>query len=134
MSVQSRTRVVVAAVVIGIAAVAATRLPMRASSTSSGPRELNLVVRDMTFYVEGQPEPNPTIVLRAGEQVRLRVRNEDAGMRHDFAVRAWTVGTRLLADRGEEDTILLRVPDVRGTTAYTCTPHPAMMGGTLRVE
>jgi plastocyanin len=134
MSVQSRTRVIVAFVVIGIAAVAATRLPMRASSTSSDPRELNLVVRDMTFYVEGQQEPNPTIVLRAGEQVRLRVRNEDAGMRHDFVVRAWTVGTRMLEDRGQEDTIVFRVPDTKGTAAYTCTPHPKMMSGMLRVE
>ena len=88
----------------------------------------------MTFYVEGQSEPNPTIVLRPGEQVRLRLRNDDAGMRHDFAIKAWAVATGVLEDRGQEDTIVFRVPETKGTTAYTCTPHSKMMSGTLRVE
>ncbi len=134
MSARSQTRVLLAAGIIGIGAMLATLLPMRASSDSAGPRTLTLVVRDMTFYLEGNPEPNPTIVLKAGEQVKLHLRNEDAGMRHDFAVKAWDVTTRVLEDRGEEDTISFRVPDTPGTTPYICTPHAKMMSGTLRVE
>jgi plastocyanin len=134
MSARSQTRVLLAAGIIGIGALLATLLPMRAFTTATGPRTLTLVVRDMTFYMEGNPEPNPTIVLKAGEWVKLHLRNEDAGMRHDFAVKAWDITTRILEDRGEEDTISFRVPDTTGTTPYICTPHAKMMSGTLRVE
>ena len=119
---------------IAIAATLATLLPMRASSGPSGPRVVKLVVRDMAFYVDGDAEPNPTLTLRAGEQVELHIRNDEPGMRHDFAIKAWDVATRMLEDRGEEDTITFRVPNSKGTTTYTCTPHPKMMSGTLRVE
>jgi plastocyanin len=120
--------------IIAIAAMVATLLPMRASSTAGEPRVVNLVVRDMAFYVDGNPEPNPTIVVKSGEQIKLRLRNDEPGMRHDFTVKAWEVATRLLEDRGEEDTISFRVPDARGSTTYICTPHAKMMSGTLRVE
>ena len=122
---------------IAIVAMLATLLPMgatSATSTSSDPRVVKLVVRDMAFYVEGHAEPNPTLVLKAGERVELRLRNDEPGMRHDFAIKAWDVGTRLLEDRGQEDTITFRVPETRGTTTYTCTPHAKMMSGTLRIE
>ena len=119
---------------IAIVAMLATLLPMDATSTSSGPRVVKLVVRDMAFYMDGNAEPNPTLVLKAGEQVELHLRNDEPGVRHDFAVRAWDVGTRLLGDRGDEDTITFRVPETKGTTAYTCTPHAKMMSGTLRIE
>ena len=66
-----------AAGIIGVVAMVATLLPMGATSNSAGPRTLTLVVRDMTFYMEGNPEPNPTIVLKAGELVKLHLRNEE---------------------------------------------------------
>jgi plastocyanin len=134
MSARSQTRVLMAAGIIGVVAMVVTLLPMGAASNSAGPRTLTLVVRDMTFYMEGDPEPNPTIVVKAGELVRLHLRNEDAGMRHDFAIKSWDVTTRMLEDRGEEDTISFRVPETAGTTPYICTPHAKMMSGTLRVE
>jgi plastocyanin len=124
----------VAGVVIGVIALMATLLPMIASSPPDGVRDIRIVVRDMAFYVDGGTEPNPAISVRAGEQVRIRLRNEDAGMRHDFTVRAWTVGTRMLADRGDEDQVVFQVPAERGTQTYQCTPHSKMMSGTIRVE
>ena len=36
--------------------------------------------RDMTFYSTGSTEPNPTLRLRAGERVRIVLRNDDAGI------------------------------------------------------
>jgi plastocyanin len=124
----------IAGAIIGMAALAATLLPMIASSGSEGVREIRLVVRNMTFYVEGEMEPNPTLIVRAGEQVRVVVRNDEPGMRHDFAVRAWDIGTRMLEDRGEAATVTFRVPAARGDHTYLCTPHEKKMRGTIRVE
>lgn len=137
MTVRARNRIAIVGILIGIAALAATLLPMIAFSRSPDAdpvRDVRLVVRDMSFYLDGQSEPNPTLTVRAGEQVRLRVRNEQPGMRHDFAVQAWQVATRTLEDRGEEDTITFRVPVERGDHTYLCTPHATMMRGTIRVE
>ena len=134
MTVRAKNRVLVAGIIIGVVALAASLLPMLASSEPDPVREIRVVVRDMAFYVDGGVEPNPTITVRAGEQVRLRLRNEDAGMRHDFAIKEWTVGTKVLEERGEEDSIRFRVPDQQGTQKYQCTPHSTMMSGTIRVE
>jgi plastocyanin len=104
---------------------------------SAGPadavREIHVVVRDMTFYVEGQNTPNPTLDVQPGERVRIVLTNGDPGMSHDFAVRSWSVGTRLLKGKGQ-DTIEFTVPATRGSHAYSCTPHSQMMGGTIVVN
>jgi plastocyanin len=134
MTIRARNRILMGGGIIGILALAATLLPMIASSGSDDVREIRLVVRNMSFYVEGQMEPNPTLTVRAGEQVRLVLRNEEPGMRHDFAVGAWAIRTRMLADRGEADTVTFRVPAERGEQTYQCTPHAKMMHGTIRVE
>lgn len=134
MTVRARNRVLAAGSIIAVVALAATLLPMIASSRTDPTRDIRIVVRDMAFYVDGAPEPNPSITLRAGEQVRLHLRNEDAGMRHDFAVKSWAVSTKMLEDRGEEDTIVFRAPAERGEAMYLCTPHAKMMSGTIRIE
>jgi plastocyanin len=134
MTIRARNRILVAGAIIGVAALAVTLLPMIASSGRDDVREIRLVVRNMTFYVDGKLEPNPTLTMRAGEQVRLVLRNDEPGMRHDFAVQAWEVGTRILEDRGEADTVIFRVPAARGDHVYQCTPHSQMMRGTIRVE
>jgi plastocyanin len=134
MKVGRKDRIVVGGIALAVLALAATGLPMVASSSDAGPREIGIVVRDMAFYVDNGGEPNPVIALRPGEHVRLRLRNEDAGMRHDFTIKAWTVATRTLDDRGEEDIVEFTVPETRGTQTYQCTPHAKMMTGTVRVE
>ncbi len=134
MTVRARNRAIVAGSIIGVIALAATLLPMVASSGGDAPRDIHIVVRNMAFYIDGGAEPNPPIALRAGEQVRIHLRNEDAGMRHDFAIKAWTVSTKILEDRGQEDAVVFRVPQERGTAAYLCNPHSKMMSGTIRIE
>jgi len=134
MTVRARNRALVAGSIIAFAVLAATLLPMIASSVVEPPRDITIVVRDMAFYVDGGTEPNPAITVRPGEQVRVHLRNEDPGMRHDFAVTAWSVATKMLEDRGAEDTIVFRAPLERGSTTYLCTPHPKMMNGTIRIE
>lgn len=121
-----------AAMLLGAATVAAI-LPRPVSSGAGGVREIRLVVRDMTYYIDGGGEANPTLRVRRGERLRIRLRNEDAGMTHDFTIRAWEAETRLIEGRGEA-VVEFRAPDSAGDDTYACTPHGEMMRGTIRVE
>jgi len=103
------------------------------SARGPGPREIRIVARDMTFYLEGQTDPNPTLRLHAGETVRLVLRNEDDGMRHDFAIPDWTAATKRI-EGGEEATITFRASDRPSSQTYRCRPHAAIMRGTILVE
>jgi plastocyanin len=120
-----------------VAAVAAAALlPILAASRGGdpAPREVTVVAREMAFFVDGQATPNPALTFRAGERVRLVLRNEDAGIIHDFVIRSWRVATKTLADKGARDVVEFRVPKERGTYEYQCTPHSAMMRGRITVE
>jgi hypothetical protein len=133
VTIRARNRAVLAAIVITAATAAFFLLPMRAWNGADPVRDVRLVARDMTFYLEGSDAPNPVLVFRAGERVRVRLRNDDSGMDHDFSVAAWQVKTELLSGVGE-DTIVITVPDRKGTETYSCTPHAEMMRGTIRIE
>jgi plastocyanin len=105
----------------------------REATTAKNPREIVLVARDMSFYLDGGGTENPTLRLKAGEDVRLVLKNEEPGVVHDFAVSAWKLGTRRLQAR-ERDTVTFRVPDSPGQYEYLCTPHASMMRGIIEVE
>jgi plastocyanin len=129
---KARTVGVLIAVALLSAATIAAIVPRTASS--SGPvHEIRLVVRDMSYYVEGSAAPNPTLTVQRGERVRVTLRNEDDGMAHDFAVRAWNAGTPRLSG-GAEAVIQFQAPEQPGVATYSCTPHGEMMRGTITVE
>ena len=134
MTNRSKNSMLIAVAVIGIVVLAATLLPMVASSQGDDVHEIRLVVRDMNFYVEGESQPNPTLNVRAGEKVRLMLTNDDPGMRHDFVVADWDVATRVLDDRGQQDSVTFDAPANPGDHVYHCTPHAKMMRGTIRVQ
>jgi plastocyanin len=102
-------------------------------STDVAAREIRLVVKDMTFYVEGQDTPNPTLSARPGERIRLVLNNTESGMSHDFRIDAWRVKTRVLKGKGQ-DSVEFTVPNARGSHEYRCTPHAEMMNGTIVVN
>ena len=133
MSPRAKNRMLAAGLIIGVAALAGTLLPMLASSEHGQGREMHIVIRDMAFYLDGAGEPNPTLVFRPGEQVRMFVRSEDAGMEHDFVVKNWKVRSDTVRGRGET-TVTIDVPRESGTETYYCSPHPTKMRGTIRVE
>ena len=112
----------------------AALVPMIGSTREADPvREIHLVARDMTYYLEGQDQPNPTLKLRAGERVKVVLRNEDDGMEHDLRVRQWEIGTGIINGKGS-DAVTFTVPTQRGTHVYSCTPHPSSMRGLIEVE
>lgn len=100
------------------------------------PREVVLVAKNMSFVADrpGAPDtPNPTLVLYAGERVRLVLRNEDAGMRHDLIVDALGLRTEALGF-GESDGIVFRVPDQAGESDYHCSFHAQLMRGKIVIR
>jgi plastocyanin len=114
------------------AAIAVVGMSWRAAETHDV-REIRLVARGMTFYLDGAGEANPTLRLHAGETVRLVLRNEDRGMKHDFTVPEWDAATPLVAAM-RDGSVVVTAP-ARGTRAgYYCTPHQETMKGTIVVE
>jgi plastocyanin len=109
-------------------------LPSLVADPVTPPREIVLVARNMAFYLDGNPTPNPTLRVKAGEQVTLVLRSEDVGITHDFAVKSWNVGTDLLSGKGAVS-VSFRVPDRSdGPKEYTCSAHAVMMKGTIEIE
>jgi plastocyanin len=101
--------------------------------TEEADREITLVARGMAFYIDGEfDRPNPALAVRPGERVRIVIRNEERGMRHDFAVPAAGVETDLLQWR-ESVAVMLDVPEDPGRYEYVCRPHRLMMKGVIEV-
>jgi plastocyanin len=114
---------------VGIMLLAAL-LPALSNTPS---REIALVVRGMAFYLENDPlTPNPTLDIKAGERVRVVVRNEDRGVFHNFAVPAAKAALDPVR-WNESDDVVFKAPKTRGVYEYECRPHRLMMRGTIRV-
>ena len=100
----------------------------------AGPtRDIILVARGMAFVYEDQPqEANPPIQLRAGERVRLVLRNEAPGLLHDIDIPALDVRLEQMR-AGESRDVTFTVPAVHGQHEYRCRPHSAMMKGIVEI-
>ena len=120
---------------LGIAVVSLPALlPLMAMSGRVGPRTIVLVARDMTFYAESDPAtPNPSIVVVPDEEVTIVLRNEDAGITHDWSVRAWGVSVRPIDGKGRAE-VRFRAPHTAGREQYACAPHARMMNGMIVVS
>jgi plastocyanin len=105
-------------------------LPLGARSLE--PREIVVVARQMSFYVDGAGSANGAIQLAPGEKVRLTLISADPGFDHDFAVSAWGVKTPALHGEGRTS-VLVEAPGKPGRAEYVCTIHASMMKGTIEV-
>jgi hypothetical protein len=124
------------ALMLALPLAGAALIPIAVSSgVEPSVREIRLVARNMTYYVEGATDPNPILHLRRGEQVRIVLTNNDPGMIHDFGIDALRIRTRLIDDKSNGNgTVLFTAPDTPLEATYSCTPHTQMMRGTIRVE
>ena len=101
--------------------------------SSTPTRKIALVAKGMAFYLEADLQtPNPTIEVKAGERVRIVLRNQDRGMTHDFAVPTLDAALTPIG-WNESGDVVLDVPRQPGTYQYVCRPHSLMMQGTIRV-
>ena len=114
----------VAVVLLGAFAVAVVR---------PAPREITLVARGMTFYLENGNQPNPTLTFKAGERVRIVVRNEDRGISHNLVVPTVKAEFAPIGWNQSAD-VVFEVPATPGTYEYWCRPHMMMMRGTIIVQ
>jgi plastocyanin len=132
MSILGRTVSVRAVAVLALCMVVGALIP---AMTRTPAREITLVARGMAFYLENDlATPNPTIRLRAGETVRVVLRNEEQGMKHDFSMPALGGARTDLLNWRERGEVTVTVPDSPGTYEYICGPHRLMMRGILRVD
>jgi plastocyanin len=101
--------------------------------SSTPAREITLVVKGMAFYLEDDvTTPNPTIDIKAGERVRIVIKNQDRGLTHDFAFPAAEAVSKELT-WNQTGQVSFTAPKTPGTFEYYCQPHRLMMKGIIRV-
>ena len=131
MSIMGRRVPIRIVLLVAVALIVGTLIPVMSRTEA---RQIHLVVRDMAFYLADDPRTaNPTIAVKAGETVQIVIRNEDRGLKHDFALPIAEASTRTLAF-GEQGDVTLTVPSQPGTYEYVCRPHRAMMRGVITVQ
>ena len=110
-------------------AVIAALLPLLAGSLKQPEAVVTVVVvaKDMKFN-----QTNPTIYIRPGTKIRLILRNEDPGMRHDLVLEALGLETPIIKN-GESAVLEFEVGD-EGRFEYICSLHPVLMKGILMVS
>jgi plastocyanin len=87
----------------------------------------------MSFVLEGAPDvANPSLSLRAGERVRLVLKNEAPGLLHDIVIP--DLGVEIEQMRaGETREQIFTVPAKPGRYEYRCRPHAELMHGVVDV-
>ena len=96
-------------------------------------RDVVLVATGMSFALASSPEAaNPALAFRPGERIRLTIKNEAPGLRHDVAIPAWDVATKQVGF-GETAQVTFTVPQTDGAVDYYCRPHATMMRGLVTV-
>ena len=93
-------------------------------STGESVRTIVMTAKDMKFDVT-------TILIAPGESIRIILRNDDPGMKHDLVIPDLGIRTPVL-ETGEEAVLEFVAPDF-GVLEYFCSMHPVSMFGFLGV-
>lgn len=114
------------AIVMTIAISTMSDRPQPGKTAFGGVHTVVLTAKDMKFNMS-----NPTIAVAPGEIVRIVIRNEDPGMKHDLLIPQLQLRTPVL-EFGDEAVLQFRVPKT-GSLEYLCSFHPISMRGLLEV-
>ena len=85
-------------------------------------RTIVVTAKNMMFNAS-----NPSFAIEPGERVRVVLRNEDPGMKHDLVIPEIGIRTPVL-EVGEEAILEFRAPET-GTFEYYCSMHSMSMRG-----
>jgi plastocyanin len=116
----------------GVSIVIVVALGMSWASRASSVHEISLVARGMAFYVEGTSVANPTMQVRAGDRIRIVLKNEASGLRHDLAVPSLSA-VMSPVEPGSSGVLEFDAPAQPGRLVYECRPHAQMMHGMIEV-
>lgn len=96
-------------------------------------REIVVLARGMSFVLENAPDTvNPAISLRAGERIRMVLRNEAPGLMHELVIP--DLGIEIEQMRaGETRELTFTVSASPGRHEYHCRPHAELMHGIVEV-
>ncbi len=75
---------------------------------------------------------NPTIIVKKGDLVKIRLNNTDTMMKHDLAIQDLDLKTSLL-EPGETTEIIFAA-NQEGEYDYHCTVHPDQMKGKIVIN
>jgi len=75
---------------------------------------------------------NPTMIVKKGDLVKLRLNNTDTMMKHDLAIQDLDLKTSLL-EPGETTEIIFAA-NQEGEYDYHCTVHPDQMKGKIVIN
>jgi hypothetical protein len=121
---QLRKRMLIGAILvvatIGLS-IASSHKPFQVFDTKAV-RTIILTARDMKFNAN-----NPDFAIEPGKMVRVVLRNEDPGMKHDLVIPDIGIRTPVL-QFGEEAVLEFRAPDTR-MFEYFCSMHSVLMRG-----
>lgn len=120
------------ALLVAVSVAIAAALAGASAGARAPESELTLIARDMSFYLPGSDEPNPTIRLAPGERVTLRLVNQEAGILHDLLVDGLGFEIPAFRDAGTRSAVL-QAPSAPGRYEYMCSLHRRMMRGVLEV-
>lgn len=98
------------------------------SSGTDGAKEITLFTKEMSFSGE-----NPILFLQPGQLARLKIRNEDKGILHDFVIQGLDSLTSGLLQFGDEKVLSFKFLE-EGEYTYFCSVHPQMMRGKIIVN
>ena len=96
--------------------------------------EITIVARDMAFYIEGDPTPNPPLELTAGSRTRVTFINYERGVQHDLKFPELGLQTGLLNGDGSKAQLDILVPVGQSDSTYTCSLHVMMMTGAVTIR
>ena len=88
--------------------------------------------RTLVVTAKNMVYDQPEIRVAPGEWVRLVLRNEDPGMKHDLVIGGLDVRTTLIKT-GERTEVIFQAPAL-GSFTFRCSMHPVTMRGILIVN
>lgn len=124
------TLIAVVMLMAGVALAFALLPGIARNGANEAVKEFVLIAKGMKFHVQG--EAGAKLAVRAGERVRLTIRNEESQpIAHNFVLVGLGIRTSYL--QPGESGVVEFVTEREGTLLYACLLHPGLMEGQIKI-